>query len=95
MVDIESVSAIAHRQPDVIVVVDNTFESAYFQKPLNLGADVSYYSVTKERMGENELTNQDLKKIFKKNTVLCLTNNLNIIYNFIQSTRYIIYTSPF
>ena len=36
-------------QPGVIVVVDNTFESAYFQKPLNLGADVTYYSCTKVR----------------------------------------------
>ena len=37
-------------QPGIIVVVDNTFESAYFQKPLSLGADITYYSVTKVRI---------------------------------------------
>ena len=31
IVDIEAVSEIAHRQKDVFVVVDNTFESPYFQ----------------------------------------------------------------
>ena len=31
VIDIAAVSEIAHRQKDVFVVVDNTFESAYFQ----------------------------------------------------------------
>lgn len=31
MVDIAAVCKIAHRQKDIFVVVDNTFESAYFQ----------------------------------------------------------------
>ena len=31
IVDIAAISEIAHRQKDVFVVVDNTFESAYFQ----------------------------------------------------------------
>ena len=53
--DIAEVSKIAHRQPGVIVVVDNTFESAYFQKPLDLGADVSYYSDTKYMNGHSDV----------------------------------------
>ena len=31
VVDVKAVAEIAHRQKDVFVVVDNTFESAYFQ----------------------------------------------------------------
>ena len=31
VVDIAAVSAIAHKQKDVVVVVDNTFATAYFQ----------------------------------------------------------------
>lgn len=31
IIDIAAVAKIAHEQPDVIVVVDNTFASAYFQ----------------------------------------------------------------
>ena len=36
----------AHTQ-DAIVVVDNTFMSPYFQRPLDFGADIVYHSVTK------------------------------------------------
>ena len=32
---------------DAIVIVDNTFMSPYFQRPLELGADIVYHSVTK------------------------------------------------
>ena len=39
LVDIQLVSEIAHRH-DAIVVVDNTFLSPYYQRPLELGADI-------------------------------------------------------
>jgi len=32
---------------DIIIIVDNTFLTPSFQKPLELGADVSLYSCTK------------------------------------------------
>jgi methionine-gamma-lyase len=44
--DICAVSALAH-QHGCKVVVDNTFASPYLQKPLDLGADVVFHSVTK------------------------------------------------
>jgi methionine-gamma-lyase len=44
--DIRAVSELAH-QHGALVVVDNTFASPYLQKPLNLGADIVFHSVTK------------------------------------------------
>ncbi len=44
--DIAAVSEIAHRSGS-FVVVDNTFASPYLQRPLDLGADVVFHSVTK------------------------------------------------
>ncbi|ESO04975.1 hypothetical protein HELRODRAFT_111430 [Helobdella robusta] len=55
VVDIEAASAVAHQQPGVIVVVDNTFMSSYFQRPLDLGADVSFQSLTKYMNGHSDV----------------------------------------
>jgi methionine-gamma-lyase len=44
--DIRAASDIAHRH-GALVVVDNTFASPYLQKPLDLGADIVFHSVTK------------------------------------------------
>ncbi|CAG7815206.1 unnamed protein product, partial [Allacma fusca] len=40
---------------DILVTVDNTFLSAYFQNPLNLGADISMYSLTKYANGHSDV----------------------------------------
>lgn len=48
LVDIAEVSRIAHDfNKDIVVVVDNTFMSPIFQRPLELGADVTLTSCTK------------------------------------------------
>lgn len=39
----------------IIIVVDNTFLTAYFQKPLDLGADISMYSLTKYINGHSDV----------------------------------------
>ncbi|MFL5661043.1 MAG: trans-sulfuration enzyme family protein, partial [Ktedonobacteraceae bacterium] len=39
LIDIQAVADIAHRH-NLLVVVDNTFASPYFQQPLKLGADI-------------------------------------------------------
>lgn len=39
----------------IIVVVDNTFLSSYFQRPLELGADISVYSLTKYMNGHSDV----------------------------------------
>jgi cystathionine gamma-lyase len=54
LVDIAAVSAIA-RKKGAISVVDNTFMSAYFQKPLELGADVVMHSITKYMNGHSDV----------------------------------------
>lgn len=55
IIDIKAVADIVHKQKDVFMVVDNTFESAYFQRPLELGADVTYYSLTKYMNGHTDV----------------------------------------
>lgn len=52
--DIEKLSGIAHER-GVIVVVDNTFATPYFQKPLELGADLVVHSLTKYLGGHSDV----------------------------------------
>ncbi|KAJ3358496.1 hypothetical protein HDU91_005211 [Kappamyces sp. JEL0680] len=55
LVDIEAVAKIVHQHPGVILVVDNTFMSSYFQRPLSLGADIVVHSVTKYLNGHSDV----------------------------------------
>ena len=52
--DIEAISEICHKK-SALVVVDNTFLSPYFQKPLKLGADIVVHSTTKYINGHSDL----------------------------------------
>uniref|UniRef100_A0A6I8QI04 Cystathionine gamma-lyase n=1 Tax=Xenopus tropicalis TaxID=8364 RepID=A0A6I8QI04_XENTR len=47
VIDIKGCADIIHKHKDIILAVDNTFLSAYFQRPLALGADICMYSATK------------------------------------------------
>lgn len=51
--DISAVAAIAH-QRGAHLVVDNTFMSPYFQRPLELGADIVIHSTTKYLNGHSD-----------------------------------------
>uniref|UniRef100_A0A914C7W0 cystathionine gamma-lyase n=1 Tax=Acrobeloides nanus TaxID=290746 RepID=A0A914C7W0_9BILA len=56
VVDIAEVSQLAKQyNQEIIVVVDNTFMSPYFQRPLNLGADVVVHSITKYINGHSDV----------------------------------------
>lgn len=55
IVDIEGVAKIAHAHEGIKVVVDNTFMSPYFQRPLMWGADMSVSSVTKYINGHSDV----------------------------------------
>ena len=44
--DLRAAAEIAHER-GAVLVVDNTFASPYLQRPLDLGADVAFHSVTK------------------------------------------------
>jgi cystathionine gamma-lyase/cystathionine beta-lyase/cystathionine gamma-lyase/homocysteine desulfhydrase len=51
--DIAGVCRIAHKA-DASVVVDNTFMSPYFQRPIELGADIVVHSTTKYLNGHSD-----------------------------------------
>ncbi|XP_058129841.1 cystathionine gamma-lyase isoform X2 [Anopheles ziemanni] len=55
VIDIRAVTDVAHKQPGIVVVVDNTFLSSYLQRPLDLGADVVMYSLTKYMNGHSDV----------------------------------------
>jgi cystathionine gamma-synthase/cystathionine gamma-lyase len=52
--DIEAISTLSHKK-NSIVVVDNTFATPYFQKPLKLGADIVVHSTTKYINGHSDI----------------------------------------
>lgn len=55
VVDIKSVVQIAKEfNKEILVVVDNTFMSPYFQKPIALGADIVLHSLTKYINGHSD-----------------------------------------
>ncbi|WKX93698.1 hypothetical protein Q1695_011173 [Nippostrongylus brasiliensis] len=53
------ISAIVHVtkkvNPNILVVVDNTFMSPFFQRPLSLGADIVVHSITKYINGHSDV----------------------------------------
>lgn len=54
IVDIRAIAEMAHRH-NLLVVVDNTFASPYFQQPLKLGADIVVHSTTKYINGHSDV----------------------------------------
>lgn len=62
LIDLAAVAAAAHahrgaRGEAPIVVVDNTFASPFGQRPLELGADISFHSATKYLGGHSDTIN--------------------------------------
>jgi len=55
IIDIQAVGEVAHSQENVIYVIDNTFASSFFQRPLDLGADVVFHSCTKYMNGHSDV----------------------------------------
>lgn len=53
IIDIEEISKIAKKN-NLLLIVDNTFLSPYFQNPLKLGADIVIHSGTKYLGGHND-----------------------------------------
>jgi cystathionine gamma-lyase len=54
LVDIRAVAEITHSH-NSLLVVDNTFSSPYFQRPLDLGADIVLHSTTKYINGHSDV----------------------------------------
>ncbi|XP_076686884.1 cystathionine gamma-lyase isoform X4 [Andrena cerasifolii] len=66
LIDIKAITeAVKCINPELIVVVDNTFLTCYFQRPLEFGADIVVYSLTKYMNGHSDvimgaaITNKD------------------------------------
>ncbi|KAF7995167.1 hypothetical protein HCN44_004639 [Aphidius gifuensis] len=56
LVDIKAVvQAVKAIRSDIIIVVDNSFLTCYFQRPLELGADLVVYSVSKYMNGHSDV----------------------------------------
>lgn len=55
--DIAAISELIHSRDDseIIFVVDNTLLTPYFQRPLELGATIVVYSITKYMNGHNDV----------------------------------------
>lgn len=54
LTDIEAIVKIA-KEKNILVAVDNTFMSPYFQRPLDLGADIVVHSATKYIGGHSDV----------------------------------------
>ncbi|HYG99288.1 MAG TPA: PLP-dependent aspartate aminotransferase family protein [Terriglobales bacterium] len=52
--DIEAIADVCHRQKGLQLIVDNTFMSPHFQKPIELGADMVVHSTTKFLNGHSD-----------------------------------------
>ena len=56
VLDIAAISKIAKsHNEDILVVVDNTFVTSYLQRPLDFGADIVMYSLTKYMNGHSDV----------------------------------------
>lgn len=57
IIDLKLISKFIHEQhPGILVTVDNTFMTPYFQTPLALGADICMSSLTKYVNGHSDVT---------------------------------------
>ncbi|MHB0947728.1 MAG: trans-sulfuration enzyme family protein [Gemmatimonadaceae bacterium] len=52
--DLAAASAVA-KKADALLIVDNTFASPYFQRPLEFGADIVWHSATKYLNGHSDI----------------------------------------
>lgn len=52
--DIKAIAEVSHKH-GLLVIVDNTFMTPYFQKPLELGADIVVHSATKYLGGHSDV----------------------------------------
>ncbi|CAH0383912.1 unnamed protein product [Bemisia tabaci] len=56
VVDVPTISKVVKdRNEKIIIVVDNTFQTSFFQRPLELGADISVHSLTKYLNGHSDV----------------------------------------
>ena len=67
MMNVTDIKALAEitKKHNILLIVDNTFLSPYFQNPLNLGADIVVHSGTKYLGGHNDTHREDISERFR------------------------------
>lgn len=55
ILDIKAIADVVHAKSKALLIVDNTFLTPYFQQPLDLGADVVMYSLSKFMNGHSDV----------------------------------------
>jgi len=65
IIDLKNLSEIA-KKANVLLAVDNTFASPYFQRPLELGADIVVHSTTKYLSGHSDVIDYYNKEVSLK-----------------------------
>lgn len=55
VIDIKALTELVHSKSSAYVVVDNTYLTPYFHRPLELGADIALYSMTKYFSGHSDI----------------------------------------
>jgi cystathionine gamma-lyase len=55
ILDVKAIAEVVHAKSEAFLVVDNTFLTSYFQRPLELGADIAMYSLTKFGNGHSDV----------------------------------------
>lgn len=55
ILDIKAIADVVHSNSKAVLVVDNTFLTSYLQRPLELGADVVMYSLSKFTNGHHDV----------------------------------------
>lgn len=57
--DVKAVSTLVHGiRKDIVIVCDNTFLTPYFMHPLELGADIAVYSLSKYLNGHSDVVSK-------------------------------------
>lgn len=55
VLDIREIADVVHAKSEAILVVDNTLLTSYFQRPLEMGADVTVYSLNEYFGGHDDI----------------------------------------
>ena len=55
VLDVRAIADIVHSKSEAKLIVDNTFLTSYFQRPLELGADIVMYSLSKFTNGHSDV----------------------------------------
>lgn len=55
VIDIAEIRKVIKGLGDILLVVDNTFLTPYLQRPLDFGADIAMYSMSKYMNGHSDI----------------------------------------